>query len=214
MMAGSTAADPVPRTQEQHVSARREATRQRLFEATLELVSESGFEHVTVDRIAEHAGLAKGTVYYNFGGKTELFTAFMEWGVDRFAAMLREGAAGPPREALSGVIRAELLFIRDREGLARLLLSEAWRSNQAWEATALRIRRQAIDVLTGLLDTLVEAGELRSDLDTGVAGSALFGMALTAALEWRTLTPDRPLEEVHAALMRLVDAVLAAERPA
>src|SRR5690606_8513841 len=90
---------------------------------------------------------------------------------------------------------------------------EAWRSNQAWEATALRIRRQAIDVLSGLLDALVEAGELRSDLDTGVAGSAMFGMALTAALEWRTLTPDRPLDEVHAAVMRRIDALLAAERP-
>ncbi|GAB3479218.1 TetR/AcrR family transcriptional regulator [Nocardiopsis coralliicola] len=195
------------------MSSRREATRQRLFEATLELVVQRGFDAVTVDQIAERAGLAKGTVYYNFSGKTELFTAFMEWGVDRFGAVLAEGAQGSGREALSGVLLAELRFIRDREGLARLLLSEAWRSNQAWQATALRIRRQAIDILTGLLDAMVGEGALRSDLDTGLTGSALFGMGVTTALEWRTLSPGRPIEEVHAAVMRLVDAVLLAERP-
>ncbi|WP_017625080.1 TetR/AcrR family transcriptional regulator [Nocardiopsis chromatogenes] len=194
------------------MSARREATRQRLFQATLEEVSAHGLDGVTVDRIAERAGLAKGTVYYNFGGKNELFSAFLEWGVDRFAAMLREGAVGPPREALSGLVRAELQFIAEYEDLARLLLSESWRTNQAWEATALRIRRQAIDVFTGLLDAVQAEGGMRPGLDTGVAGSAVFGMALTAALEWRTLDPDRPLEEVHAVLMRLVDDILRAER--
>ncbi|WP_017538397.1 MULTISPECIES: TetR/AcrR family transcriptional regulator [Nocardiopsis] len=193
------------------MSARREATRQRLFQATLEEVSANGLDAVTVDQIAERAGLAKGTVYYNFGGKAELFTAFMEWGVDRFAAMLREGASGPPRAALSGLVRAELQFIAEYEDLARLLLSESWRTHQAWEATALRIRRQAIDVFSGLLDALAAEEGMRPGLDTAVAGSALFGMALTAALEWRTLAPERPLEEVHAVLMRLIDDILEAE---
>lgn len=196
------------------MNAKRKTTRQRLFEATLALVTENGFDQVTVDQIAHRAGLAKGTIYYNFDSKTELLTAFMEWAVDRFATTLRQGAAGAPREALAGLVRAELLFLRDHEDIARLLLSEAWRSNRAWEAVALRIRRQAIDIISGLLDALVTSGELHADLDTGMTSSALFGMAVTTGLEWRTLNPDRSPEDVHAVLMRLVDAILDAERPA
>lgn len=195
------------------MNARRHRTREKLFEATQELVAENRFTEVTVDQIADRAGVAKGTIYYNFDSKTELFTAFMEWSVDRFATTLKQGAVGTPREALAGVLRAELLFIRDHEDMARLLLSEAWRSDRAWEAAALRIRHQAIDVISDLLDSLVSAGELRTDLETGITGSALFGMVVTAGLEWRTLTPERSSTEIHAAVMRLVDAVLDAEHP-
>lgn len=190
------------------MSARREATRRKLFEAAVALVSEQGFGATTVDQIAEHAGVAKGTVYYNFAGKTELYTALMEWGVNRLAEHLRAAASGPPRTALTEVLRAELSFIGAHEALARLLMAEAWRTNQAWYTTVRQIRTEAIGVISGLLDDLVAEGELDPGLDTGVAGSALFGMVLTVALDWRTLRPERPMEEIHATLVRLVDGFL------
>ncbi|PSK97178.1 TetR family transcriptional regulator [Murinocardiopsis flavida] len=193
------------------MSARREATRQRLFEAAVTLVSEQGFGATTVEQIADRAGVAKGTVYYNFAGKTELYTALLEWGVSRLSARLNEAAVGPPRDALAAVLRAELAFIGEHEALARLLMAEAWRTNQAWYATVRQIRTDAIGVISGLLADLA-AAEPRADppLDTGIAGSALFGMVLTVALDWRTLQPDRPMEEIHAALMRMLDGLIAA----
>ncbi|ASU85378.1 TetR/AcrR family transcriptional regulator [Nocardiopsis gilva YIM 90087] len=190
------------------MSSRREATRQRLFEAAITLISEQGFGATSVDQIAERAGVAKGTVYYNFSGKAELYTALMEWGVQRLSDHLSAAAVGPPREALASVLRTELEFIGTHESLARLLMAEAWRTRQTWYDTVRQIRTGAIGVISGLLEDLVEAGELPDDLDIGVAGSALFGMVLTVALDWRTLQPDRPLEEIHATLIRLVDGFL------
>ncbi|CAM5582725.1 hypothetical protein SVIOM74S_08384 [Streptomyces violarus] len=54
-------------------STRREATRQKLYEAAVTLIAEQGFSATTVDEIAERAGVAKGTVYYNFASKSVLF---------------------------------------------------------------------------------------------------------------------------------------------
>jgi len=59
-------------------AAPRGTTRQRLFDATLSLTAEQGYDATTVDEIAEQAGVAKGTVYYNFGGKEKLYTALLE----------------------------------------------------------------------------------------------------------------------------------------
>ncbi|WP_067963987.1 TetR/AcrR family transcriptional regulator [Nocardiopsis trehalosi] len=191
------------------MSARREATRQRLFEAAVTLISEQGFGATTVDQIAERAGVAKGTVYYNFAGKTELYTALLEWGIQRLAARLREAAAtGPPRAALTEVLRAELAFIGAHEALARLLLAEAWRTNRVWYATVGQLRSEAIGVISGLLDAMAADGDLPEGIDTAVAGSALFGMAVTVALDWRTRAPDRPLDEVHATVERMVAGFL------
>src|SRR5690348_3474034 len=62
-------------------SARRDATRQKLFEATMALIAEQGFSDTTVDQIAERAGVAKGTVYYNFASKSVLFEELLRYGV-------------------------------------------------------------------------------------------------------------------------------------
>ena len=186
-------------------SGRREETRRRLFEAAITLISEQGYGATTVDEIAERAGVAKGTVYYNFGGKSELYTALMEWGVTRLADTLKAAVppSASPGEGLTAVLRAGVVFIGEHEALARLLMAEAWRTNQAWYATVRQIRTEAIGVISGQLDRLAAEGGPHPGLDTGLAGSALFGMVVTVALDWRTLQPERPVEEIHATLAHM-----------
>ncbi|MFC9969618.1 TetR/AcrR family transcriptional regulator [Spirillospora sp. NPDC127200] len=181
------------------------ATRERLFTSAIELIAERGFAATTVDRIAEHAGVAKGTVYYNFGSKAALFSALLEYGIERFAATLREAAEGhEPLTALEAVVGAELAFIGEHESFARLLIAEAWRSGGDWQHAAGLIRERAIGVLAGVLREAVAAGGLRPDLDVELAASAVFGMVLTVALEWRTLQPERDRAEIQATLMDLL----------
>src|SRR4051794_35780118 len=91
---------------------RREDTRQRLFEAAVELVAEQGFSATTVDVIAERAGVAKGTVYYNFPSKTALFEDLLRHGVGLLTADFRAAVADrPPGEAVSALVRAQLEYI-------------------------------------------------------------------------------------------------------
>ncbi|MFB4306139.1 TetR/AcrR family transcriptional regulator [Actinomadura sp. GTD37] len=183
----------------------RSGTRERLFGAAIELIAESGLAATTVDQIAERAGVAKGTVYYNFGSKAALFSALLEYGVERLATALREAASGrAPLDALDAVVAAELAFIGEHESFARLLIAETWRSGGDWQRTARLIRERAIGVLADVLRDAVAAGDLRSDLDTATAASAVFGMVLTVALDWRALQPGRPLADVQATLMDLL----------
>ncbi len=183
----------------------RSATREKLFGAAIELIAESGLAATTVDQIAERAGVAKGTVYYNFGSKAALFAALLEHGVDRLAAALRDAAAGKaPLEALEAVVAAELAFIGEHESFARLLIAETWRSGGDWQRTARLIRERAVEVIADVLRDAVAAGDLRADLDTGTAASAVFGMVLTVALDWRALQPGRPLADVRTTLLDLL----------
>ncbi|MEW2358065.1 TetR/AcrR family transcriptional regulator [Spirillospora sp. NPDC029432] len=192
---------------------RRAATRERLFTAAIELIAEHGFAATTVDQIAERAGVAKGTVYYNFGSKAALFTALLEYGVERLATALRDAAAGlPPLEALEAVVGAELDFIGQHEPFARLLIAEAWRAGGGdWHHAAALIRERAIGAVAGVLRAAVGGGDLRPDLDVEMAATAVFGMVLTVALQWRTLQPERPAAEVHATLMELLRGRLAGD---
>src|SRR6266498_1706500 len=111
-------------------SRRRADTRQRLYEAAVDLVAEQGFSATTVDDIAERAGVAKGTVYYNFASKTALFEELLRHGIGLLTDAFRAAVAGlPPREAVAALVRTQLEYIRRYQSFAQLLLSEMWRTN-------------------------------------------------------------------------------------
>lgn len=187
------------------MSTRRERTRQRLYDAAVELIAERGYAATTVDQIAERAGVAKGTVYYNFASKAALLGELLEHGVERLAQTLRAATAGrAPLDALDAVVGAELEFIGEHEAFARLLLAETWRAGGDWQSAARLIRERAIGVIGDVLRAAVRAGDLRGDLDVGTAASAVFGMVLTVALDWRALQPSRPLADVRATLVDLL----------
>ena len=54
------------------VGRTRQRTRARLIEATLALVGARGFAAVSLDEIADRAGVTKGAIYSNYRGKGEL----------------------------------------------------------------------------------------------------------------------------------------------
>jgi len=57
---------------------RREASREAITGAAQRLFAEYGFAAVTVDQIAQAAGLAKGAVYHHFPSKEAIFEAVFE----------------------------------------------------------------------------------------------------------------------------------------
>ncbi|WP_037602109.1 TetR/AcrR family transcriptional regulator [Streptacidiphilus rugosus] len=186
---------------------RREQTRQKLFVAAQQLIAEQGFSATTVDEIAERAGVAKGTVYYNFKNKNDLFEELLRHGVGLLTASLREASAsraGEPVEQVDAMVRAGLAFIEQYRAFARLLLSELWRTNRAWQETLTLLREDAVAVVRAALDDAVTAGELRPDLDTGLVAAAVFGMVLVVALDWLTFQPERTLDDVHGVLSAMV----------
>src|ERR1700733_12801156 len=56
----------------------RRSARQRLLDAASELFYHEGTQTVGIDRIIEHAGVAKASLYNTFGSKEELVKAYLE----------------------------------------------------------------------------------------------------------------------------------------
>ncbi|MFD3455954.1 TetR/AcrR family transcriptional regulator [Streptomyces sp. NPDC058691] len=196
-------------------SARRQATRQKLFQAAVTLIAEQGFSATTVDEIAERAGVAKGTVYYNFASKNELFEELLRHGVGLLTTSLKEagdsvGARGGTHvDAIDAMIRAGLVFIAEYPSFTQLYVAELWRTNRAWQDTLMVLRKEAVAVVERTLQAAVEEGELSDEIDVPLTAAALFGMVLVAALDWLSFQPERSIDDVHAALSRLLQGRVA-----
>ncbi|CAN5377592.1 TetR/AcrR family transcriptional regulator [soil metagenome] len=96
--------------------------RERLLAAADELFYDEGVHTVGIDRIIERAGVAKGSLYYNFGGKDDLIRAYLLGRHTRWAALVDEGIAretDPAEKILSVFDTLGVLFAKpDYRGCA------------------------------------------------------------------------------------------------
>lgn len=165
--------------------ARKRRKKLSIFEAAMTVFSEKGFEKATVDEIAERAGIAKGTIYYNYGSKKNLFLSLLEEGIERLETAVKKEIArrNNIRTKLEALITVQLQFFEDYKNYCKVLLSEVWGRDTPWEEKAERIRSGYLSMIRDLIEAGKAEGLIKKRLDTGTTASALFGMIGIAALD-------------------------------
>jgi AcrR family transcriptional regulator len=102
-----------------------EETRRRILEAMADGLREAPAEALSVDRVAQLAGVARSTVYVIFGSRSGLFQALAEYLFERagFAQLLDALRAPDARDALRNALRATVRIYAEERDLARALWS-------------------------------------------------------------------------------------------
>ncbi|GAA4228579.1 AcrR family transcriptional regulator [Streptosporangium album] len=159
-----------------------------ILDATMELLSEVGFDRMSVDQIAKRASASKATIYRRWPGKEALV-------VDLVCNHLEIDVTPPPD---TGTMRGDLVaavggFCRTMEqkhGLVFGLLPAMLTTPELAAALRENVPRPDITGTTPLLARARERGELRGKADPGEIRT------VTEALVWhRLLISGRPLDE-------------------
>ena len=97
-----------------------------LFEAAAGIFAGKGYHKATVEEIARTIGVAKGTLYYHFENKEELYLAVIREGVSLFKQKLDRVVAtnAPPPEKIGMLIEGQLLFFEQEKDFVFLFLKE------------------------------------------------------------------------------------------
>jgi AcrR family transcriptional regulator len=180
---------------------KRDRTRAKLLEAARSLIRERGYEHTTLDAIAERAGMTTGAIYGNFKNRDELFLALGQ----TYWAPIKPSVR--PRATFSEIMRAlsdaTLAAIPDRRasavgrltGLAYTLTHEELRAKVA------EVTSQSYALGEQWLRSVTKAEDLPMPVDQLVRVIHV----LTEGLVFqRLLTPELIPDEVfHAAFAAL-----------
>lgn len=99
--------------------------RQALLDVAWELFQNTSYQALTINEVAEHAGLAKGTVYLYFKTKEELFLSLQEQQLAAWFAevntRLQAASATPESDPIVQVSDILCETLEQRPGLTRLL---------------------------------------------------------------------------------------------
>jgi AcrR family transcriptional regulator len=95
-------------------------TGQRIIDAAVELITDSGWASITMSSLAVHAGVSRQTVYNEIGTKADLADAVVLDELGRFLAVVERGFDEHPRD-LQAALRAAVLAVLERAGESALL---------------------------------------------------------------------------------------------
>jgi AcrR family transcriptional regulator len=187
-----TGAERLPAMQSTHkVSGhpgrpRCEVARGAILESTLDLLEESGFAALSIERVAARAKVAKTTVYRWWPNKGALVT-------DAFISSVDEQVRFPDDVPWQQAIRLQMLqlarvFAGRRGPVIAALLAGGQFDEEIIETLRTRWLLPRRQKARRLLENAIAAGELRDDLDPDVVLDALYG-----AMYFRLLFKYRPL---------------------
>lgn len=103
-------------------------TKQTIFESAIKIFSECGYEKATMDDIALKAGVAKGTLYYHFKSKYEIFNYILKQGMDVIFKNMEDALKNEnnPIIKLKILCKSQLHFVCENRDFIRTVISEVW----------------------------------------------------------------------------------------
>ena len=168
--------------------------RQELTREAARLFAERGFHGTSMDALAQALGVQKGSLYSVTGSKQELLAETLREGASAFHAALDEVPEDAPAlERVRTALRGHLRVVSEQLDVATVFTRE-WRYLEGQPREEfLGERRRYEQRWRGLFREGVEAGDLRTDLDTGAA-TLLVLSAANWAYTW--LEPGRDTDEL------------------
>ncbi|MEH6945216.1 TetR/AcrR family transcriptional regulator [Bacillus sp. JJ722] len=142
-------------------------TKQKILNTALELFSEKGFDHVTIDEIASVSGTSKGAFYVHFQSKYEIFIEkFKE--IDGFYTSFMETLPQDlgAHEKILRLIESQMIFLKDSLGkeLMRSVYMSGLIPNQ--DNYFADTDRELYQIVHSIVKKGQASGELTSSLDS------------------------------------------------
>ena len=155
----------------------------KILNTALELFSKKGLGESTVDEIVKESGLSKGTFYYYFKGKNQLFLELLETGVDFLIEKMNNRISGQEGfHKIKEVIDSQVDLFVEYPHFYKLMISEVWRLEEIWHEDVQRIRRRYVSFIEEILKWGQEKQYIRQDIEIELMGPALFGMIGNVAM--------------------------------
>jgi len=184
-----------------------------LLESTRRLIAAQGFDAVTMERVAQDAGITKGGIYLYFRNKDQMILAAIE---EIVSAMLesigeRVSSKDSPWKQLCQLIRAQLSIMEQNKELLRTLLLDRRLMKDSPKGSAsrrlLKYRQRHEAEIQAILDQGIKQRVFCS-MNTAQAAFYINEMTISTAQKRLLGLTRSSLEEATEALLQFIGLLL------
>ena len=156
-------------------------TKKAIFNAAIKVFSIEGYDSATVEEIASEAGVAKGTLYYNFQGKEEIFKFVIDEGMKLIKNEVLDAIKDidDPLEKLKISAKVQLRYVYNNKEFFRVIMSQIWGDKNRHQEMRQEIRK-LVNINSNRINDMTKGKADKDVLE--VLGCCFIGVLFSSAL--------------------------------
>lgn len=171
-------------------------TKRRIFEISTELFAKKGYEATSIEEITAIVGVAKGTLYYHFSSKEEMFKQLITDGMDFLdkSIELKTRKVSDPIEKLRRIIIIQIKVTKKFDKFMIFLFGQIW----GGEPRNMFVREKIngyIDTIEKIVIEAKEKGLITGD-DTRMIADTIFSQFCVTLLHKLNLQQEINVDEL------------------
>jgi len=185
-----------------------QATRQRILDAAIKVFSSKGYHNTHVDEIVDASHTSKGSVYFHFPSKEDIFLRL----VDEFAGLLEKRLQHVLETETGGVRRVQAALrvcietFNSHRALAKIFLIQAVGLGEAFETKRQQINEKFALIIQEHIEQAIAEGEIPV-LDSETAARVWMGAIYNVVIRWVQTghpQPERMIPTLQTMLLRSI----------
>lgn len=157
-------------------------TKRKIFETSLKLFSEKGYDATSIEEITAVVGVAKGTLYYHFSSKEEIFKFLVEEGMKLLinSIEIKIAKCNNTLDKIKAISLIQLKAAMKYENLLTIVLSQAWGN----EGRNVFCKEKVIEYIN-VIEKIVQEGVDNGDIvkcNASVLASEIFSLTCSTLI--------------------------------
>lgn len=150
-------------------------TKRKIFETSMKLFADKGYDATSVEEITATVGVAKGTLYYHFSSKEEIFHFLVEEGMKllRNSVEIKTENLENPVDKIRAVLVIQLKVMRKYDEFITILLSQIWGNEPRHQQFRVYIY-EYLNLIESFIEEGIQKGVFR-ECNTRLIAETIFG---------------------------------------
>ena len=151
-------------------------TKRKIFETSMKLFAEKGYDATSIEEITATVGVAKGTLYYHFSSKEEIFNFLIEEGIKLLqnSVDIKTAKHNNYIDKIKAIVLIQIKIVAKYENIITILLSQFWGTKER-NKKCQDLIYQYIGKIEKIVQEGIEKGEIKKG-DTRAIASEIYGL--------------------------------------
>ena len=157
-------------------------TKRKIFETSMKLFAEKGYDATSIEEITATVGVAKGTLYYHFSSKEEIFGFLIEEGVKllKNSIEIKTEKLENSIDKIKAIVLIQLKVLVKYEDFMTIVLREIWGS----DSRSLLCQKHVFEYIQEIEKIVIEGINKKEIIegDANVMASGIFGFTCSSLI--------------------------------
>ena len=172
-------------------------TKRKIFETSMKLFAEKGYDATSIEEITATVGVAKGTLYYHFSSKEEIFNFLIEEGIKLLqnSVDIKTSKHNNYIDKIKAIVLIQIKIVAKYENIITILLSQFWGTKERNKKC-----QELVYQYIGKIEKIVQEGREKGEIkkgDTRAIASEIYGLICSTLVYQKRENKDMNIMQLY-----------------